>query len=50
MPLESTIDALELSGRKRGEKLQVEGRAKGRYGDETKVAFEADTIVIVPTF
>ena len=50
VPLEPTIEALKLSGRKTGEKLHVKGSAKGRYGDETTVTFEADTIVIVPAF
>lgn len=50
VPLESTVEALKLSARKTGEKLHVKGSAKGRYGDPTKVTFEADTIVIVSDF
>jgi hypothetical protein len=50
IPLESTVEALKLGGRKTGEKLLVKGSAKGRYGDPTKVTFEADTILVVPAF
>lgn len=50
VPVESTLESLTLSGRETGQKLSVKGSAKGRYGDETTVTFEADTIVIVPAF
>jgi hypothetical protein len=50
VPLESTVESLTLSALKAGERVRLKGAAKGRYGDETSITFDADTILIAPAF